>query len=247
MEADKPTDPLDDILNDPNLIEAGGSDPDVEFEDFDIAMPKLEKASEDDPLTEEDDIGQADDNAEEKPSEASPVLHNIESEARGRKKKLSKPRKTVNPKRRKALAVMGLAASLVMLAGGGVYYRTAICAYVPAMAGLYDAIGLPVNLLGVDFAKVRLKRKYENGFPVLSVQGEVVNVSGTPRRVPDVRLGLRGPGGQEIYHWSINVGRTRLEPNERVKFVTRLASPPEEASKLVLKFDSLRQRRLGAL
>ncbi|HHK74419.1 MAG TPA: hypothetical protein ENJ57_04555 [Rhizobiales bacterium] len=251
--ADEITDPLEDILKDQSPGAPEGSadeDPAEEFDDFDIAMPEFEKAAEDLASLEEETSPEPEssDEAGENPSGGiTPVVHSIESEARGLKRKRLKTARIARSGRRRVLKLAAMAAALALLAGGGIYYRMAVCTYVPALAGLYEAIGLPVNLLGVDFAGVELTRKYENGFPLLSIQGEVVNVSGRVRQVPDVRLGLKGPGGQEIYHWSINVGRTRLGPDQRVKFVTRLASPPEEASKLILKFDTPRQRRLGAL
>jgi len=229
------TAPLDENSGDSGLDLSDEASPELDVEDFDIEMPQLGSVSEND-QSQTDDL-----------SGGASALHDIESEAKGKNKKRSKSKTPTGANRRKWATVVGVAAGLVMLAGSAVYYRNEVCAYAPALAGVYSAMGLPVNLLGIEFAGIELKRKYENGFPVLSVRGEVVNISKTRRQVPDVHLGLRGPGGQEIYHWSINIGRTQLGPSERVKFVTRLASPPEEASKIIIKFKKPRLRRVGAL
>ncbi len=244
---------MDEIADDSERGLPGDEAAEADFDDFGVEMPELESVLQDGPPQEGDrgsetgDENRAD--RSDKPDKPGlpPVPHDIESEAQGSRGKAPKSAGMTSSGNRKWLSIAAIAASVVLLAGGGVYYRQALSSYLPALAGVYSAIGLPVNLLGVDFAGVRLQQKYENGFPVLSVQGEVVNISGRMRRVPDVRLGLRGPGGQEIYHWSINIGRTELGPNERVKFVTRLASPPEEANKIIIKFDTPRLRRLGAL
>ena len=81
---------------------------------------------------------------------------------------------------------LALAACLLVVAGNAFYFREQIVRFVPATAALYARLGLPVNLIGVDFAGIELERDYENGFPVLTVRGEVVNVSGRPLPVPDV-------------------------------------------------------------
>ncbi len=245
-----PSAPVDEIADDSEFGLPEEEAAEADFDDFGVEMPELESVSQDEPPQEGDPVaGTGDGDKADEPDDFDlpAVPHDIETEAQGSRKKSSKSSGAASLKRRKWISITAIAASVALLAGGGVYYRQAVSSYLPALAGVYSAMGLPVNLLGVDFAGVRLQQKYENGFPVLSVQGEVVNISGKMRRVPDVRLGLRGPGGQEIYHWSINIGRTELGPNERVKFVTRLASPPEEANKIIIKFDTPRLRRLGAL
>ena len=177
--------------------------------------------------------------------------HDIESAAPERRKS---PRRrgrgrpgAGHNRRRELMAALALAASIALLAGGLLYFRENIVRMMPSTAPLYARLGLPVNLIGMDFSGIRIEREYENGFPVLTVRGEVVNVSGRPLLAPDVRLGLRGPGQSEIYHWTISIGRDNLQPDERAKFITRLASPPPEADEIVLRFEREQNKKLGAL
>jgi predicted Zn finger-like uncharacterized protein len=178
-------------------------------------------------------------------------LHDIESAVPERRKTPRRPgqgRPEPEQERRKGLvAALALAAGVAMLAGSLLYFRENIVRLMPSAAPLYARLGLPVNLIGMDFSGIRIDREYENGFPVLTVRGEVVNVSGRPLLAPDVRLGLRGPGQSEIYHWTISIGRDNLQPDERAKFVTRLASPPPEADEIVLRFEKEQNKKLGAL
>jgi len=59
----------------------------------------------------------------------------------------------------------------------GFEYRDTIVRAVPRASNIYAAAGLPVNVLGVDFVNIRVAREFENGLPVLAVEGEVVNVT----------------------------------------------------------------------
>ncbi len=241
-------DPLDDILSEP----PPAAPPDGEqkgTDEFDIEMPEFEhEKNEEQPEQNKDDEASPDDDDDADMDEITPIsfLNDIESEVEQITRKTVKETKSAPSQLRKRLVPVAAAACFVLLAGSSVYFRSAISSYIPALAPVYSAIGLPVNLLGIEFAGINLKQKYENGFPVLSVEGEVINVSSRQRRIPDVRLTLKGPGGMEIYHWSINIGRTALEPEQRVKFTTRLASPPPEASKIEIRFNTP-ERRIGAL
>ncbi len=240
-------DPLDDILSEaPPAISQDGEEDDAD--EFDVEMPEFEHAENEEHPEQDNDSEDITDNDDADMDEITPIsfLDDIESEARQGPGETAKNTKSAPSQLRRRLVPMAAAACLALLAGSSVYFRSAISSYIPALAPVYGAIGLPVNLLGIEFAGISLKQKYENGFPVLSVEGEVINISSRQRRIPDVRLALQGPKGTEIYHWSINIGRAAIEPEQRVKFTTRLASPPQEASKIEIRFNTP-ERRMGAL
>ncbi len=129
-----------------------------------------------------------------------------------------------------------LAAAILLFAGISVYYRINIVKTFPASAQLYEWLDMPVNVRGMSFANVVYKNDFENGLPILAIKGEVVNLTNEQKTLPRVRLGLVDATNRELYHWSVRVDNKPLGPNGRVKFVTRLASPPAGAQGLVVRF-----------
>ncbi len=55
--------------------------------------------------------------------------------------------------------------------------RTALVSAAPGLARLYAAIGLPVNVVGLDLVDVYPSRDVEGGAPGLVVEGTIVNVA----------------------------------------------------------------------
>jgi len=141
--------------------------------------------------------------------------------------------------RRVISAVAGwgtLAAIIVLAAGLSVHYRQNIVKMLPGSAQFYARLGMPVNVRGMSFANVVYKRDFENGLPVLAIKGEVVNLTSQKKILPRVRFGLLDETDRELYHWSVRVDKKPIGPNARVKFVTRLSSPPAGAKGLMVRF-----------
>ncbi len=129
-----------------------------------------------------------------------------------------------------------LAATIVLVAGLSVYYRYNIVKILPGSAQLYAQLGMPVNIRGMSFANVVYKRDFENGLPVLAIKGEIINLTDQQKTLPRVRFGLLDGTDRELYNWTVRVDKKPIAPNARVKFVTRLASPPAGAQGLMVRF-----------
>ena len=121
-----------------------------------------------------------------------------------------------------AVAVLGLRESIVRM--------------VPGLAGTYAAIGLPVNLRGLEFRGLKTTQEIQDGVPVLVIEGEVVNVARHPVEVPRVRIAVLGPSQQELYAWTTLLQRSILADNEKVAFRSRLASPPPNGKEVLVRF-----------
>jgi len=124
---------------------------------------------------------------------------------------------------RTGLLIAGALASLVVLVG----FRQAIVRAVPATAGLYAAIGLPVNLRGLAFEDVHTSHGSEGGAPVLVVEGTIRNITRGPLALPRLKLAIRDKDGTEIYGWTTLPAKSSLEAGDTLAFRSRLASPPE--------------------
>jgi predicted Zn finger-like uncharacterized protein len=117
-----------------------------------------------------------------------------------------------------------------------VQFRQPIVDMWPQTASLYNAVGLPVIVRGITLSNIAYQQQVEDGQPVLSVTGKVINASDRELPVPIIRVVLTDDSKHEVYHWTFDVGVSTLKPGAESSFVTRLSSPPPEARNLNIRF-----------
>ena len=138
----------------------------------------------------------------------------------------------------KRVARLGVLVALVMTSGGGVLLREPIVAQFPQLAGVYAAVGLGVNVVGLEFRNVHTLQSLQQGAEVLKVDGDIASVSGHEVPVPQVIVTLLDARGDPLYQWSVASRAGELEPGETIGFETRLPSPPAGARSVKLTFAS---------
>ena len=107
----------------------------------------------------------------------------------------------------------------------------------PATIGVYARLGVDVNIYGLEIRRVEQQHVTVDGTRVLTIKGEIANVSGSQRKIPWLRFGLMAPDGKaDLYHWTLDTGARPLRPGEVTGFITRVASPPETAGRLQIRF-----------
>lgn len=126
---------------------------------------------------------------------------------------------------------------LAVLVAAFLIGRAPIVAAAPGLASLYERLGLPVNLRGLDFGTVSMVRDVEGGAAGLVVSGEIVNPGGAPRGLPALRFTLYDGHGREVGGWSAEIDHAPLSAGEAAPFRSRLANPPEAARQLALRFE----------
>jgi predicted Zn finger-like uncharacterized protein len=131
---------------------------------------------------------------------------------------------------------LGLALFIAVVAWAIVTYRQTIAELWPRTSSFYAAIGMPVNVRGLAFQDVNYKYEYEEGQPVLSLTGKVVNVSARELPVPEIHVSISDLDKHELYHWNFEAGVSALKPGEAKDFVTRLNSPPQDARGVDIRF-----------
>ncbi len=129
-----------------------------------------------------------------------------------------------------------LIVALLVIDGALISWRGRIAAVLPQTASLFNALGFPVNLRGLEFAGVTSTTEVQDGTTILVVEGAVVNPTGHPVDVPRLRFAVRDQHGHEIYTWTALPGRTTLGPRESLPFRSRLASPPAEGRDMMVRF-----------
>ncbi len=139
--------------------------------------------------------------------------------------------------------VPGWAAVVAILMGVSalIALREKIVDVAPPAAKVFAAIGLPVNLAGLELREVRSHIEMDGARKVLAVEGEIANMRRESRSVPPVALTVRGEDGQAKYAWTTRAAKSRLEPGETIAFRARLASPPESGADVLVRFSSLEE------
>ena len=139
-------------------------------------------------------------------------------------------------RRHRAAAWAGLAALTLAPILAVVMFPEQVVAAIPASIRVYDLLGKDVNVYGLEIRQVDLQYLVVDGRKVIAVKGDLVNVSSSVRKIPWLRFGLRSKDNAEVYHWTLNTETRPLGPGESTGFITRLASPPETARDLQIRF-----------
>lgn len=138
---------------------------------------------------------------------------------------------------RRALRVVGVLL-LVATFGLGIALRTEIVRLMPDMAGVYQTVGLGVNVVGLDFHDLRTVRLLRDGKDVMLVTAKVHSESNKMLAIPPVIVTLLDAGGRPLYEWSATAPSPDLAPGETVEIETQLAAPPAGMARLRLSFAS---------
>ena len=160
-----------------------------------------------------------------------PEVEDVESFT-ARRARMQAKQKTKRRSSKWAALILVLFGFNVALVGA----RNEVVRFMPQTASLFAAIGLPVNLRHLTFENVKISKEENDGVNVLVVEGTIVSDAGKAVEVPRMRFAVRNATGQEIYSWTALPSRSILGPNETLPFRSRLASPPADASDVVVRF-----------
>jgi hypothetical protein len=130
----------------------------------------------------------------------------------------------------------GLAAAIlspVILAG---IFPEYVVLAAPAAVRAYEKLGMSVNIYGLELRRVEQQHTIEGGRRLISIKGEIANISGRERKIPWLRFALRDGANAEVYQWILDSGARPLRSGESTSFVTRVAAPPETARNLEIRF-----------
>jgi hypothetical protein len=125
---------------------------------------------------------------------------------------------------------------LALIVSCGVGFRTQLVLQFPALAGAYQAIGLGVNLVGLDFRDVKTIQTLRKGVEVLAVDATLRSASDRAVSVPAVIVTLLSASGAAIYQWSVMPKAADLRPGEVIPLETELSAPPPGAARVRLSF-----------
>jgi predicted Zn finger-like uncharacterized protein len=142
---------------------------------------------------------------------------------------------------RRVLRLAGVSVLVVAIVGA-VAFRTEIVRQFPDLAGAYEALGLGVNIVGLEFRDVTTLVTLRGGQNVMRVDGRIYSVAVRDVVVPPIVVTLLDDAGARLYEWSVLPQARDLEPGEVVDFSTQLTSPPQGAARVRLTFTDGRAR-----
>lgn len=138
--------------------------------------------------------------------------------------------------RLRRVARVASAVVLVGLLAGAYFGRVQVVEQFPAMAGVYAFVGLPVNVIGLEFDRLSTLRTLREGKEVLVVSAQIVGLQKAPVTVPAVVVTLLDASGNGIYEWSVTPDVRDMMAGERATFETQLPLPPVDAVSVRLSF-----------
>jgi hypothetical protein len=142
---------------------------------------------------------------------------------------------------RRQRQIRGMAwAGLLMLAIspflGALAFPERVVAAAPASVILHDWLGRDVNIYGLAIRQVTVEHLNIDGRLEIAVMGELTNISGSERKVPWLRFGLRDESLAEVHSWQLDTGAGVLRAGESRPFRSTLAAPSTTAGKVEIRF-----------
>jgi predicted Zn finger-like uncharacterized protein len=139
-------------------------------------------------------------------------------------------------RRRRTVSWGILAAAVVAPLSAAAAYPEAVVRQAPAAARVYQALGMPVNIYGLDIRQVEQQNMLLENGKVLAIKGIIANVASADKKVPALRFALLDQAGKEVYAWTVDSPTRPLRSGEATNFVTRVSEPPEAAHNLQIRF-----------
>lgn len=141
---------------------------------------------------------------------------------------------------RAALAAWGVTgAALAASAAGMVVFRQDVAELWPRSASAFAALGLDVNVYGLEFYDLSVERAFDGPTPILLVSGEVRNIGRDDKLAPPLRISLRDADSNEIYQVVHVLSETPLAAGASAPFQIRVENPPADAVDLEAAFASM--------
>lgn len=143
------------------------------------------------------------------------------------------------PRRRRGGRVIVWLLLILIIAAAAfiaVKYRQTVATMWPKTASVYAALGMKVNVLGLDIRDVSPGTAFDGSQSVLEVKGRIVNITDHAIPVPEVRVALIDGEAREIYHWKFDAGMGSLGAGASGDFTTRLNAPPQGAKNIAVRF-----------
>lgn len=127
-------------------------------------------------------------------------------------------------------------AAIAATAAGVVAVRQDVAELWPNSASAFTALGLDVNVYGLEIMDLQVSRDFDGATPIVIVSGEVRNIGGDDKESPPLRLTLRDDHGNPVFEIVQALPAGAIAPGAAVPFSVRLENPPLNAVDLEASF-----------
>lgn len=144
--------------------------------------------------------------------------------------------RTAKPSRQRPHLAIAAIALVLVATPALVAFRQEVVRLFPQSGPLFAAMGLGVNLVGLDLAGVTANFVVDDGTPVLVIEGEIRSASAQTIAVPRLEFAIGNKDGEDLYRWSAKPPVVEIAPSENARFTLRLPSPPPDGVRLIASF-----------
>jgi hypothetical protein len=135
-----------------------------------------------------------------------------------------------------ATATTTAALAAILFVGALLGGREAAVAALPDLAGLYAAVGLPVNLDGLAIEDVKAERLPPEEGSTLTVRGLIRNVSGVDRAARPLVVKVMDAVARGIGSRDFDPPAATIAAGDAVPFILKLQELPEGAAEISIRF-----------
>jgi len=143
---------------------------------------------------------------------------------------------TIRRAARKIALPLSMALGGIAIMGLLLWQREAAVRAAPQLAGVFAALGMPVNIRGLSLSAIESGVVDDGTGRFLVVEGDITNITRHDKPVPPIEVAVRDAGGQTLYTWATTAPKPSLEPSELIRFRARLATPPEAGRSVQVRF-----------
>ncbi|MCC6735811.1 MAG: DUF3426 domain-containing protein [Bauldia sp.] len=118
--------------------------------------------------------------------------------------------------------------------------RRPIVEIVPPLGPAFAAVGLPVNLAGVELDDLRASRIFRGGYEHLRVEGAIVSVAADTVTLPPVEVILLAADGAEIGRRAMAIGADVIAAGGTIRFATEFPDAPAAATTITVRLGDAR-------
>jgi predicted Zn finger-like uncharacterized protein len=121
-------------------------------------------------------------------------------------------------------------------AAGAVAVRQDVAELWPESASAFTALGLDVNVYGLEIMDLQVSRDFDGATPIVIVTGEVRNIGGDQKASPPLRLTLRDEHANPVFEIVQVLAVSDIAPGAAAPFSIRIENPPLSAVDLEASF-----------
>ena len=134
-----------------------------------------------------------------------------------------------------------LGACFLTVIGGAALFRVQVVRLIPAAAGAYAAVHLPVNPTGLALENVQGGPALQAGSAVIVVTGVERNIETGARVAAPLKVQLIDKAGREVAAQPLDVSGGPIGPGETRGFKAVFENPPINAAEFQVDFDFTRR------